>query len=69
MKELLLNSIVSKAREFTTFSMNTGSDFDPWNLKSADFLFIHSTLEITLIFFSETVCPNFYGWYQRGKNK
>ena len=36
MKELLLNSIVSKAREFTTFSMNTGSDFDPWNLKSAD---------------------------------
>ena len=49
MKELLLNSIVSKAREFATFSMNTGSDFDPWNLKSADFCsFIHSTLEITL---------------------
>ena len=41
MKELLLNSIVSKAREFTTFSMNTGSDFDPWNLKSADF-FVYS---------------------------
>ena len=41
MKELLLNSIVSKAKEFTTFSMNTGSDFDPWNLKSADFL-VHS---------------------------
>ena len=48
MKELLLNSKVSKAREFTTFSMNAGSDFDPWNLKLADFLFIHSTLEITL---------------------
>ena len=43
MKELLLNSIVSKAREFTTFSMNTGSDFDPWNLKSADF-FVYSLL-------------------------
>ena len=41
MKELLLNSIVSRARDFTTFSMNTGSDFDPWNLKSADFL-VHS---------------------------
>ena len=41
MKELLLNSIVSKARDFTTFSMNTGSDFDAWNLKSADF-FVYS---------------------------
>ena len=31
-----------------------------------------STLEIPLpqvIFFSETVCPNFYGWHRRGKNK
>ena len=37
MKELLINSIVSKARKCTTFSMNTGPDFDPWNLKSADF--------------------------------
>ena len=37
-KELLLNSIVSKAKEFTSFSMNTRSDFDPWNLKHAGFL-------------------------------
>ena len=31
-----------------------------------------STLEIPLpqvIFFSETVCPNFYGWHRRGRNK
>ena len=37
MNELLLNNIVSKTRECTTFSMNTRPDFDPWNLKSADF--------------------------------
>ena len=41
MKELLLKYIVSKARECTTFSMNTGPNFDPWNLKSADF-FVYS---------------------------
>ena len=41
MKELLLSNIVSKAREYTTFSMNTGPNFYPWNLKSADF-FVYS---------------------------
>ena len=39
MKELLLKYIMSNARECTTFSMKTGPNFDPWNLKSADFLF------------------------------
>ena len=62
MKELLLNSIVSKARELITFSMNTGSVFDLWNLKLADF-FVYSlhfgNHFAQLIFFSETVCPNF----------
>ena len=37
MKELLLKTILSRGRECTTFSMNTGPDFDPWNLKLANF--------------------------------
>ena len=44
MKELLLKYIVSKARECTTFSMNTGPNFDPWNIKSDDFFCLSDPL-------------------------
>ena len=51
MKELLLNSIVSKAREFTTFSMNTGSDFDPWQC-----FLTQTSFEISIAMLDLIVC-------------
>ena len=68
-KELLWESFVSNIDVCTTCSLKWAYEM---HHKIHSQLSIHFTLGTTLaqlIFFSETVCPNFYGWHRRGKNK